>query len=100
MVKTALYVRLEAKSGRESDVERFLQSGLALVNDEPATTAWFALKMGASSFGIFDAFPDEAGRDAHLAGRVAEALMAKASELLAEPPSIQKVDVLAAKLPG
>lgn len=100
MVKTALYVRLEAKPGRESDVERFLQSGLALVNDEPATTAWFALKMGASRFGIFDAFPDEAGRDAHLAGRVAEALMAKASELLAEPPSIQKVDVLAAKLPG
>lgn len=100
MVKTALYVRLEAKPGRESDVERFLQSGLALVNDEPATTVWFALKMGASRFGIFDAFPDEAGRDAHLAGRVAEALMAKASELLAEPPSIQKVDVLAAKLPG
>lgn len=77
MVKTALYVRLEAKPGRESDVERFLQSGLALVNDEPATTAWFALKMGASSFGIFDAFPDEAGRDAHLAGRVAEALMSE-----------------------
>jgi len=100
MVKTALYVQLEAKPGRESDVERFLQSGLALVNDEPATTAWFALRMGASTFGIFDAFPDEAGREAHLAGRVAEALMAKASELLAEPPSIQKVDVLAAKLPG
>ena len=100
MVKTALYVRLEAKPGRESDVERFLHSGLALVNEEPATTAWFALKMGASTFGIFDAFPDEAGREAHLSGRVAEALMANASELLAEPPSIQKVDVLAAKLPG
>ena len=71
-----------------------------MVNEEPATTAWFALRMGPSTFGIFDAFPDEAGREAHLAGRVAEALMAKANELLAEPPAIHKVDVLAAKLPG
>ena len=100
MVTTALYVRLEAKPGKESDVESFLNGGLALVNDEPATTAWFALRMGPTTFGIFDAFPDEAGREAHLSGRVAEALMAKAGELLAEPPAIHKVDVLAAKLPG
>ena len=100
MVKTALYVSLQAKPGKESDVESFLNSGLALVNEEPATTAWFALRMGPSRFGIFDAFPDEAGREAHLTGRVAEALMAKAGELLAEPPAIHKVDVLAAKLPG
>ncbi len=99
MVKVALYVQLEAKAGKEQEVENFLNSGLALVNDEPATTAWFALRLGPSTFGIFDAFPDDAGRDAHLSGRVAEALMAKAGELLSEPPDIRKVDVLAAKLP-
>jgi quinol monooxygenase YgiN len=100
MVKLALYVHLEAKPGKEKDVEAFLLSGLPLVEEEPATIAWFALKMGPSTFGIFDAFPDEAGRDAHLNGKVAAALMAKAGELLATPPSIQKVDLLAAKLPG
>lgn len=99
MVKTALYVRLEAKKGKESEVADFLKSGLAIVQEEPATTAWFAIQMGPSTFGIFDAFPDEAGRDAHLSGRVAAALMSKASELLSQPPSIEKVDVLAAKLP-
>ena len=72
----------------------------SVVNEEPATTAWFAIRIGPSTFGIFDAFPDEAGRQAHLSGRVAAALMAKASELLAQPPVIEKVDVLAAKLPG
>jgi quinol monooxygenase YgiN len=100
MVKTALYVRLDAKPGKEKDVEAFLKGGLAIVQEEPATTAWFAIRMGPSAFGIFDAFPDEAGRQAHLSGRVAAALMAKAAELLAKPPSIEKVDVLAAKLPG
>lgn len=99
MVKVALYVRLEAKPGKEAEVESFLRGGLAIVEEEPATTAWFAIKMGPSTFGIFDAFPDEAGRQAHLTGRVAAALMAKAGELLAQPPSIEKVDVLAAKLP-
>jgi quinol monooxygenase YgiN len=100
MVKVALLVRLEAKPGKEAEVEEFLRGGLAIVEEEPATTAWFAIRLGPSTFGIFDAFPDESGRDAHLSGRVAAALMAKASELLAEPPSIEKVDVLAAKLPG
>jgi len=100
MVKVALYVRLEAKAGKEAEVESFLRGGLAVVREEPATTAWFAIQMGPSTFGIFDAFPDEAGRQAHLTGRVAAALMAKAGELLAQPPSIEKVDVLAAKLPG
>jgi quinol monooxygenase YgiN len=100
MVKVALYVRLEAKPGKESDVENFLRGGLSIVQQEPATTAWFAIRLGPSSFGIFDAFPDEAGRQAHLSGRVAAALMAKASELLSKPPSIEKVDVLAAKLPA
>jgi quinol monooxygenase YgiN len=100
MVSVALLVRLQAKPGKEAEVESFLRGGLAIVQDEPATTAWFAIRLGPSSFGIFDAFPDEAGRQAHLAGRVAAALMAKAPDLLAEPPAIEKVDVLAAKLPG
>lgn len=100
MVTVALFVRLEAKPGKEKEVEQFLRSGLPLVNDEPATTAWFGIRIGPSTFGIFDAFPDEHGRQAHLSGKVAAALMAKAGELLSTPPSIEKVDVLAAKLPG
>jgi quinol monooxygenase YgiN len=100
MVKVALFVRLDAKPGKEKEVESFLLSGLPIVQAEPATTAWFGLRLGPSTFGIFDAFPDEAGRQAHLSGRVAAALMAKAGELLAKPPSIEKVDILAAKLPG
>jgi quinol monooxygenase YgiN len=100
MVKTALLVRLEAKPGREAEVESFLRGGLPIVQEEPATIAWFAIRLGPSTFGIFDAFPDEAGRQAHLSGRVAAALMARASELLAQPPVVEKVDVLAAKLPG
>jgi len=98
MVKTALFVRLDAKPGKEAEVDSFLRGGLAVVQQEPATTAWFALRLGPSTFGIFDAFPDEAGRQAHLSGRVAAALMAKASELLSKPPVIEKIDVLAAKL--
>jgi len=100
MVKVALFVRLEAKPGKEAQVEEFLRGGLPVVQQEPATTAWFGIRLGPSTFGIFDAFPDESGRQAHLSGRVAAALMAKAPELLAEAPSIEKVDVLAAKLPG
>jgi quinol monooxygenase YgiN len=100
MVTVALYVRLEAKPGKEAEVEAFLKSGLPIVREEPGTIAWFGIRIGPSTFGIFDAFPDEAGRQAHLAGRVAAALMAKAPELLARPPIIEKVDVLATKLPG
>jgi quinol monooxygenase YgiN len=99
MVSVALYVRLQAKPGKEQDVENFLRSGLAIVQEEPATIAWFAIKMGPATFGIFDAFPDEAGRQAHLSGRVAAALMASAADLLAEPPKIENIEVLAAKLP-
>jgi quinol monooxygenase YgiN len=98
MVTVALLVRLEAKPGRESEVEEFLRGGLALVEAEPATTVWFGIRLGPSTFGIFDAFPDEAGRTAHLTGRVAAALGEKASELFAKPPTIERVDVLAAKL--
>jgi quinol monooxygenase YgiN len=99
MVTVALFVRLEAKPGREAEVESFLRGGLPLVQEEPATTAWFGIRLGPSTFGIFDAFLNDAGRQAHLSGKVAAALMAKASELLAKPPVIEKVDVLAAKLP-
>jgi len=98
-VRTALLVRLEARPGQEAAVAKFLQGGLSIVEQEPATITWYALKLGPSTFGIFDTFPDDSGRQAHLAGQVAAALMAKAPELLASPPSIEKVDILAAKLP-
>lgn len=98
MVTVALLVRLEAKAGKEKDVEAFLRGGLPLAQAEPATTAWFAIRLGPSTFGIFDAFPDEAGRAAHLNGPIAAALMAKAGDLLSKPPVIERVDVLAAKL--
>ena len=100
MVSTALFVRLEAKPGKEEEVENFLKGGLSLVQQEPATVAWFGIRLGPSTFAIFDAFPDEAGRQAHLNGRIAAALMAKAGDLLAKPPAIERVDVLGAKLPG
>lgn len=100
MVRVALWVHLEAKPGKEAAVEAFLKSVLPLANQEPATPVWFALKIGPSTFGIFDAFPDDAGRSAHLNGPIAAALMANAAELLSSAPSIEKVDVLASKLPG
>jgi quinol monooxygenase YgiN len=99
MVNVGLYVRLDAKPGKESEVESFLRGALSLVNQEPATTAWFAIRMGSSTFGIFDVFPDESGRQAHLSGKVAAALMTKAPELLASAPQIEKIDILADKLP-
>jgi quinol monooxygenase YgiN len=98
MVRVALFVRLHAKPGKEADVARFLESGLALANQEASTPIWFALRLGPATFGIFDAFADEAGRKAHLAGQIAAALRAKAPELLAEAPQIEHVDVLAAKI--
>ena len=99
MVNLALFVRMEAKPGKETEVENFLRGGLSIVQEEPATTVWFAIRLGPSTFGIFDAFPDEDGRQAHLTGRVAAALMAKAPELFAQPPTIEKADVLGVKLP-
>lgn len=97
-VKLGLYVRLEAKPGREADVEAFLQNAAPLAEREADTIAWFAIKMGPSTFGIFDVFANEAGREAHLAGRIADALMSEAPDLLAESPRIEKIDVVAAKL--
>jgi len=98
MVNPGLLVRIEAKPGKEADVERFLRAGLPIVQQEPATIAWFAIRLGPSTFGIFDVFPDESGRQAHLSGRVAATLVSKAPELFAQPPIIEKVDVLAAKM--
>jgi quinol monooxygenase YgiN len=94
-----LLVTMEARPGKESDVEQFLDSGLSLVNQEPGTALWFALHLGGSSYGIFDVFLDDAGRDAHLHGKVAEALMAQAPDLFTDPPAIQKIDIRSAKLP-
>ena len=100
MVTVGVLARLEAKPGKEAEVQSFLEGALPLAEDEPATIAWFAIRLGPSTFGIFDAFPDESGREAHLSGAIAAALMERADELLAQPPSIEKHDVLAAKLPG
>ncbi len=100
MVTTGLYVRLEAKKGKETEVESFLRNGLSIVQSEPETTAWFALRMGPSTFGIFDTFTAESGRQAHLNGRLAASLKERASDLFAQPPSVEKIDVLAAKLPA
>jgi hypothetical protein len=100
MVDVALFVKLEAKLGKEEEVARFLRDALSVVQDEPATAAWFAIRLGPSTFGIFDAFPDESGRQAHLSGSLASALTARASELFANPPAMVQADVLAAKLPS
>ena len=99
MAKLALLARLEAKPGKEAEVARFLESALPLAQAEAGTTSWFALRLGPDTFGIFDTFDAESGRQAHLDGPIAAALMAKASELLAQPPQIDKIDILAAKLP-
>lgn len=100
MVTKGLLVRLEARPGKDDEVEAFLRSALPLVRQEPGTTAWFAIRFGRAEYGIFDVFPDEAGREAHLTGAVAKALMEQAEALLAEPPGIQKLDILAEKLPA
>jgi quinol monooxygenase YgiN len=101
MTKLALYVPLQAKPGKEKEVADFLRSALPLVNAEPGTISWFAIQEGPSAFAIFDTFDDEAGRDAHLNGKVAAALMekAKAGDLFAKTPEIYKLEILADKLP-
>jgi len=99
MTQHALYVQLEAKPGKEQEVATFLSGARNMVTDEPETTAWFAIKMGPRMFGIFDAFANERGRDAHLQGRLAAQIRAKASDLFVKTPEIQRVEVLADKLP-
>ena len=98
MITKGLAVKLVAKPGKGSAVEAFLNSGLGLVNEEPLTVTWYAVKFSENTFGIFDTFAADEGRDAHLNGKVAAALMANAAELLAEPPKIEKIDIIAAKI--
>lgn len=97
MLKLGLLALIEARPGKETEVAQLLESAQALAADEPRTVVWYAFRAGPRTFGIFDAFEDEAGRTAHLEGRIAAALMQRADELLAAPPDIKKVDVLAAK---
>jgi len=99
MLTVSLFVRLEAKPGKDAELAAFLMQGLELARQEATTPLWFALRIGPSTFGIFDAFADEAGRRAHLNGPIAQALMAEAPNLLASPPVIERVEVLGAKLP-
>lgn len=99
MEKFGLFVRLEAKPGKENEVAQFLRSALPLVQAEPGTIAWYAIRLGPSTFGIFDTFKEESGRQAHLTGKVAEALFAKAADLFSQTPVVEKLDVLAEKLP-
>lgn len=99
MISLGLFVRLQAKPGKENEVAAFLAQGLQLANQEPATKLWFSLRLGPSTFGVFDAFADESGRQTHLNGPIARALMDIAPRLLAAPPSIEKTEILGAKLP-
>lgn len=97
MEKFALLARVEAKPGKEAEVEAFLKSALPLAEAEPQTVRWYGLKINENTFGIFDTFETEDGRKAHLQGKIAEALMANAAELLAKDPVIEFVDLLAVK---
>ncbi|HSY12793.1 MAG TPA: antibiotic biosynthesis monooxygenase [Verrucomicrobiae bacterium] len=98
MITVGLFVRLEAKPGKEEELAAFLMQGLELANRETTTPLWLAFRLGAGSFAIFDAFADEAGRQAHLNGPIAKALMAQAPHLLAEAPAIQQLEIIGTKL--
>lgn len=100
MIRHALFACLEAKPGKEAAVARFLESGLAMAQEEAATPIWFALRLSPTTFGVFDAFYDEAGRQGHLSGPIGQALMAQAPELFAKPPSIEPIEVLSLKNTG
>ena len=100
MIKLALLVKLEAKPGKEKEVEEFLKAGGNMAIDEPKTISWYAFKLGPTTFGIFDTFEEESGREAHLTGDIAKALMQKAPDLFSTDPDIKKADVLAVKSQG
>jgi len=99
MLSLGLFVRLEAKPGKEKEVAAFLKQGLQMANQEPTTLTWFSVRVGPLTFAVFDAFADEAGRQTHLNGPIAQALMANAPNLLSAPPSIEKTEILGTKLP-
>ena len=100
MDKLAILALLHAKAGKENEVEQFLKSAQPLAEREAGTTTWYAVKLGPAQFGIFDTFKDENGRNAHLSGDIAKALMAKAAELFDTPPKIEKLEILASKAPA
>lgn len=100
MDKLAILALLDAKAGKERDLEEFLKSALPLAEQELGTTTWYAVKLGPGRFGIFDTFKNEDGRNAHLTGAIAKALFAKADELLAKPPQIEMLEILAVKAPA
>lgn len=100
MVKYALYAHMHAKPGKEAAVEQFLEAALPLLREETKTVGWFAFRMSPGSYGIFDVFEEESDRKAHLSGKIAATLMAKAPELFTQTPDIHLIDVLATKLPG
>lgn len=97
MVTKAIWVMLKAKPGKESEVEAFLSQGATLANDEARTVNWYGVKIAPGMYGVFDTFENEAGRDAHMSGEIAKALMAKAPDLFSNELKIEKMDVLAAK---
>jgi quinol monooxygenase YgiN len=97
MITCGLFVRLEAKPGKEQAVADFLASGLELTNREATTPIWFTLQLSPTTFGVFDAFASEEDRRAHLAGNMAKALMSLVDEMLARPPSVEPVDILGMK---
>ena len=99
MYAVALFARLEAKAGKENEVAKFLETGLALANQEVTTPIWFALRLGPTTFGVSDAFTNESCRQAHLKGPIAQALMAQVPELFSKPPLIEQIEVLGVKLP-
>jgi quinol monooxygenase YgiN len=100
MDRFALLALLEAKPGKEKEVEEFLKSAQPMAAQEAGTTTWYAVKLGPAKFGIFDTFKEEAGREAHLSGEIAAALMANAGALLSKAPQIEKLEILASKAPG
>ena len=97
MAKQAIWVMLKAKPGKEAEVEAFLKQGAVLSNNESGTVTWYGVKMAPGTYGVFDTFNDEAGRDAHLNGDIAQALMAKAPELFANELRIERMEILASK---
>src|SRR3974390_3798775 len=97
MVKLAFFARFEAKPGKEEAVRKFLETALDMARKEPTTISWYALRLSPSTFGVFDTFNDEIGRQTHLNGPIGQALMANAPELFASAPSIEPVEVLGSK---
>jgi quinol monooxygenase YgiN len=97
MAKLAIYARMKAKPGKEHEVEAFLKQGAVMAKDESGTVNWYGIKEDDGHYSVFDTFEDEAGREAHLSGEIAKALMAKADELFSEPPQIHKITILAEK---